>query len=198
MKNQILLLLGCLAFAWIIACQPDQKTPAGSADDIQAVAMTKADSIKRGEHLSHIMGCHDCHTPKMMTANGPAPDFSKAMSGHQAGTVLPAITDKSMIAPGQWALFTMDLTAAVGPWGTSFAANLTPHETGTKHWTIENFGKAVREGKSKGMDNGRMLLPPMPWQNYVNLSDEDLANLWQYIQSLTPIDNLVPAPLPPA
>ena len=200
MKNLRLLFLLLAAGALVYACQPAQKEDmtAENPDAPVAVTMTKADSVKRGEYLSHIMGCHDCHTPKMMTDKGPVPDQSRLLSGHPAGDQLPKITDKSMIAPGQWALFNSGLTAAVGPWGTSFSANLTPHATGTGNWTIENFSLALRHGKFKGLENGRMLLPPMPWQNYVNLSDEDLANLWQYIRSLPPIENVVPAPLPPA
>ncbi len=200
MKNLLigtwLLLSGIL----ILACQPDNKKLADDAMEMETEnpATTAEDSVKRGEHLSHIMGCHDCHSPKMMTDQGPVPDPSKLLSGHPASESLPAMPDKSVIAPGQWMLFNGGLTAAVGPWGTSFAANLTPHATGTGNWTLENFEKALRHGKSKGLDNGRMLLPPMPWPNYINLSDEDLANLWHYIRSLPPIDNVVPAPLPPA
>ena len=194
--SSFLLVAGILFFA----CQPDNKKLADDAVDTapENPAMTAEDSVKRGEHLSHIMGCHDCHSPKMMTDKGPVPDPSRLLSGHPAGEKLPAMPDKAVIAPGQWMLFNGGLTAAVGPWGTSFSANLTPHATGTENWTLENFDKALRHGKAKGLDNGRMLLPPMPWPNYINLSDEDLANLWHYIRSLPPIDNVVPAPLPPA
>ena len=51
------------------------------------------------------------------------------MMGYPSGDVLPEI-DKTEITPGKWALFNSDLTAAVGPWGISYSANLTPHETG--------------------------------------------------------------------
>lgn len=182
----------------IYSCQPNASTEHNMTEAKSATSMTLADSVKQGEHLSHIMGCHDCHTPKLMTDKGPALDPDRLFAGHPATEQLPAITDKAMIAPGQWMLFNGGLTAAVGPWGTSFSANLTPHETGTGNWTIENFGKALKEGKFKGLDNGRTLLPPMPWQNYANLSDEDLSYLWSYIRSLKPVDNLVPAPLPPS
>ncbi len=200
MKNLTLFSSLFVLGLFFLACQPANKTSedaGGQAADTKP-AMTKADSVKRGEYLSHIMGCHDCHSPKIMTDQGPVPDPDRLLSGHPAKESLPKITDKSMIVPGQWILSSSGLTAWVGPWGTSFTANLTPHMTGTGNWTLDNFSRAIRQGKFKGLENGRMLLPPMPWPQYAHLSDEDLANLWQYIRSLKPIDNLVPAPLPPA
>ena len=200
MKKLIFLLCLLTAGMIVYSCQPaDKATDANDMDEVQATPkMTLADSVKRGEHLSHIMGCHDCHTPKLMSDKGPALDMDRLLSGHPATEKLPVIADKSIVAPGQWYLMSSGMTAFVGPWGTSFAANLTPHVTGTGEWTLEQFGKALRQGKFKGLDNGRTLLPPMPWQNLVNLSDEDLANLWAYVKSLKPVDNIVPAPLPPS
>lgn len=157
---------------------------------------TEADDIKRGEYLVQTMGCHDCHSPKMMTPQGPVPDPKLLLSGHPANEALPPIADKSILKG--YALFTMGTTSAIGPWGTSFAANLTPDETGIGNWTLEQFGKALREGKSKGLENGRMLLPPMPWQNAQNLSDADLTAIWAYLRSIPPVKNVVPAPVPPA
>lgn len=55
----------------------------------------------------------------------------------------------------------------------------------------------MKEGKSKGLDSGRMLLPPMPWVGYASLTDEELEAIFNYLQSIEPIDNLVPTPLPP-
>lgn len=199
MKNQIFILILLVLGVFVFACQPQQ--PDAMADEETAAAeevkMTSADSVKQGENLSYFMGCHDCHSPKIMTDHGPVPDPERLMSGHPANEPLPKITDKSMVAPGQWILGNSGLTAWVGPWGTSFTANLTPHETGTGSWTIENFSRALRQGKYKGLENGRTLLPPMPWPHLTKLPDEDLAFLWAYLRSLKPIDNMVPAPLPP-
>ncbi len=202
MKN--LLLFVCLFSLGIffLSCQADNKTGPTASDQaavkpVAPAGMTKADSIKRGEYLVTTMGCNDCHTPKMMTAQGPAPDFSKLLSGHPASEVLPKMPDKSVIAPGQWMLMSPSLTAFVGPWGTSFPANLTPDATGLGNWTFENFDRAIRTGKHLGAENGRPVLPPMPWQNLVNLSKEDAANMWQYLKSIKPIENKVPNPLPP-
>lgn len=171
-----------------------QKTPGTTPADNSTAA---AELVKRGEYLVTIGGCNDCHSPKIMTAMGPAPDPKRLLSGHPAEEPLPAITDKKMIAPGQWALFSSGLTAAVGPWGTSFAANLSPDDTGIGNWTEAQFFKAIREGKSKGLDGTRPLLPPMPWFNFAKMSDEDLKAVFAYLKSLPPVQNVVPNPLLP-
>lgn len=177
------------------SCTEKESAPA-ETQAAEATAPSQADLVKRGAYLIQTMGCNDCHTPKMMTPQGPAPDAKRLLSGHPAEEQLAAIADKKIMK--DYALFNMSLTAAVGPWGTSFAANLTPDDTGLGNWTLEQFGKALREGKSKGMDGTRLLLPPMPWQNFVNLNDDDLAAMFAYLQSIPPVKNVVPAPLPPA
>jgi len=55
----------------------------------------------------------------------------------------------------------------------------------------------MQEGKSKGLESGRTLLPPMPWMGYKSLNDTELKSMFSYLKSLEPIDNLVPNPLPP-
>jgi hypothetical protein len=101
------------------------------------------------------------------------------------------------MAPGKWSAMTNDdLTAWAGPWGVSFAANLTPDKaTGLGAWTADQFIKTMRTGKHMGV--GRPILPPMPVQNVAALGDADLAALFAYLRSLKPIQNQVPAPLTP-
>ena len=90
-----------------------------------------------------------------------------------------------------------DMTAWVGPWGISFAANLTPDKaTGLGGWTEEMFIKTIRTGKHLG--TGRQILPPMPWPNYAQMSDDELKSMFAYLRSLPPVKNLVPQPIPPA
>ena len=157
--------------------------------------MTLNDSIKRGEYLVKTIGCHDCHSPKRMTERGPEEIPELALSGHQATDSLPSINSEAL--QNGWMLLTGDLTAAVGPWGVSFAANLTSDDTGIGNWTMDRWKKAMREGKLKGDNNGRMILPPMPWQNFAKLSDEDLESMFKYLKSTKPVENAVPAPIPP-
>jgi len=153
--------------------------------------------IKRGEYLVGFGGCNDCHTPKHMTPKGPEPDPSRLLSGHQATAKLPAIPEGA-IGPDKWGAITNnDLTAWVGPWGVSFASNITPDKnTGLGSWSEDMFIKTMRTGKHLGV--GRDLLPPMPWFGLAVLTDKDLRAIFAYLQSIKPIKNEVPQPIPPA
>ena len=163
-----------------------------------ASAQSAGKDVKRGEYLVNFGGCHDCHSPKVMTPNGPAPDKTRLLSGHPADSPLPPMPAGVVgPAPNQWgALINNDLTAWVGPWGVSYTANLTPDKiTGLGGWTAEQFIKTMRTGKHLGV--GRPLLPPMPWYNLAGLSDADLKAIFAYLRTLKPIKNQVPAPVPP-
>jgi hypothetical protein len=149
--------------------------------------------VARGKYLVEIMGCHDCHSPKLMGPNGPYLDPGRILSGYPADRPLPP----QPASHEGWALLNMDLTAAVGPWGTTFAANITSAESGIGNWTEEQFERALKKGLYKGLEGSRPLLPPMPWQNYVNMSKEDLSAVFAYLKSTTPVENVVPAPIAP-
>ena len=154
---------------------------------------TKA-QLDKGQYLVAIMGCRDCHSPKTMTAQGPAPDMAHDLSGHPASMPLGKISKESL---NDWVLFNMMNTAAVGPWGASFSANLTPDATGIGNWSEEQFIIALTEGKSKGVRTARPLLPPMPWQNYTSMKKEDVVAMFAYLKSLKPVQNAVPQPISP-
>lgn len=150
---------------------------------------------ERGKYLVEVGSCHDCHSPKVFTPQGPIPDTSRLLSGHRADSRLPALP-AGVLGPGRWGVLANDhLTAWAGPWGVSFAANLTPDATGLGNWTAEIFIATMRTGKHLG--TGRPILPPMPWFNYAKLTDEDLRAMFAYLQTLRPVSNLVPAPIPP-
>ena len=124
------------------------------------------------------------------------PDTTRLLSGHPASAKLPPVP-AGALGPDRWgALASPDLTAWAGPWGVSFAANLTPDETGLRHWTAEQFIQTMRTGKHLG--TGRAILPPMPWYDVGKLTDDDLRAVFAYLQSLKPVANRVPPPLPPA
>ena len=165
------------------------------AESSQAKAANE-EQIARGRYLVTTSGCHDCHSPKTMGPNGPIPHPMKLLSGHQADSELPEVPE-GVIGPDKWgALANQDLTAWVGMWGTSFASNLTPDKaTGIGAWTDEKFIEALRKGKHLG--TGRDLLPPMPWQMIGQMTDEDLKAIFAYLQSIKPIRNVVPQPIPP-
>lgn len=151
--------------------------------------------VERGKHLVEVSGCHDCHTPWKMGANGPEPDMSRMLSGHPEGMKLT----KPPKLEGSWMAATSpSFTAWVGPWGISYTANLTSDKNtgiGADVWTEALFIKAIREGKHYG--TARPILPPMPWPAYRNYSDDDLKAIFAYLRSTPPIANHVPDPVSP-
>src|SRR5262245_33382979 len=80
---------------------------------------------RRGEYLVRVVGCSDCHTPMKMGPQGPEPDMSRFLSGHPEHVgPLPAAQAQG---PWLWAGAATN-TAFAGPWGVSYAANLTPDQ----------------------------------------------------------------------
>jgi len=157
--------------------------------------LSVAQLVQKGEYLVTIMGCNDCHSPKEMGPQGPAVIADLMLSGYPAIRPFQKV-EPALIREG-WILFNADLTAAAGPWGVSFAANLTSDQTGIGNWTEENFRRALQEGKYKGLEVSRMLLPPMPWANFAGISNEDIKAIFQYLKSTKPVNNVAPLPISP-
>ena len=180
-----LLLFSIFAITFFISCEKPEST----------AEMTDQQIIERGKFLVTVGGCDDCHTPKNFGPKGPELAMNKRLSGHPSGTVIPPV-DTTLLH--QWAYLSHDLTMAVGPWGVSFSANLTPdNETGIGTWQPEMFINGMKTGKHLGVVNGRSILPPMPWQNLSELPDEDLMAMFLYLKSLPAVKNKVPDPMPP-
>jgi mono/diheme cytochrome c family protein len=158
--------------------------------------LSRTEQIARGKYMVTIGGCHDCHTPWIIQPDGkPGPDMSRALSGHPQDFV---IKTPAQLTSDRFAVAIAPTnTAYSGPWGVSFAANLTPDKmTGTGIWTFDIFKNTIRNGRHWGV--ARPLLPPMPWFNYREMTDEDLAAVFAYLRTLEPIHNEVPEPLPPS
>lgn len=68
--------------------------------------------------------------------------------------------------------------------------NITPDpETGAGAWTDDMLARAIREGIGH---DGRPLAPVMRYEDYKDMSDEDLASVVVYLRSLTPVRNPLP------
>lgn len=185
------LLIAAISVLWMLSLAGCGQ-PQGEA--ATPVAKTKEQLIERGKYLVTIGGCNDCHTTKVMADGVPQLDMNMHLAGHPAGAPMPKI-EPAVLRSG-WALMAMDGTCFVGPWGVSYAANLTPDmQTGIGAWQSETFISSMRNGKHLG--SGRPILPPMPWQGVAMMTDEDLNAMFTYLKSLKPVHNPVPAPLAP-
>lgn len=123
-------------------------------------------TVARGRYLSVTMGCGTCHTPGAMFGS---PDESRALSGSDLG----------------WQ----------GPWGVTFAPNLTPDkETGIGSWTTDQLLHALRTGQRP---DGTQMRPPMPWPNLTQLTVSDARALAAFLRSLPPVSHRVPEALGP-
>jgi mono/diheme cytochrome c family protein len=184
MKLKYLLPTSVLAFV-AVALLAGSSTKAKAKPEIQT-------QVQRGEYLVRAGDCSACHTPLKFGPNGPEPDMARFLSGHPEDTKLPPPDLK----PGPWFAATAGMTAWAGPWGISYAANITPDtNTGIGIWTEAMFLKAMRSGKHMG--DGRPILPPMPWQAVGSLNDEDLKAVFAYLQTVPAIKNRVPEPETP-
>jgi mono/diheme cytochrome c family protein len=81
----------------------------------------------------------------------------------------------------------------------AIAANITPAGH-VKDWTDEQLGKAIREGIRP---DGTLIGPPMPFEVYRGISDDDLASIVAYLRTVPAVENDPGAstyniPLPPA
>ena len=150
--------------------------------------IANANKVERGKYLVTIGGCNDCHTPFKLGPNGPEPDMTRMLSGHPQSVVMPPVA-----VPGpEWAWAgAATNTAFSGPWGTSYAFNLTPDEhTGIGIWNEEIFVNTIRTGRHWGV--ARPILPPMPWFNYRQMTDDDLRAVYAFLRSIPAVRNKVP------
>jgi mono/diheme cytochrome c family protein len=188
--SHLVLPSACALLALVSCSTPPAAPPAETTAAAPALSQ-----VERGEKLVIGGGCHDCHTPKILTPRGPEADMSRKLSGHPESAKITEPFKPQTGSP--WSVHTNDhLTAWSGAWGVSFAANLTPDQnTGLGIWTEQMFVDAIKMGKHMG--TSRPILPPMPWNWYGQLSEDDLKAMFAYLKSIPAISNRVPVPLGP-
>jgi mono/diheme cytochrome c family protein len=184
-RKTVVVLAALLAAAVLMAALAPRPAP-GSAE--------AAARVERGRYLVASIGCADCHAPKTLGADGPEPDMTRFLSGHPESDRMPA---PPQLPNGPWmAVASADLTAWSGPWGVSYAINLTPDaNTGIGSWSEDTFVKAIRTGRHMGV--ARPILPPMPWTAFRNLTEDDLRAIFAYLRTIPPVHNRVPEPIEP-
>lgn len=139
---------------------------ASAAKSSAGKGAASAAKAKRGEYLVTILGCNDCHTPGTFYGS---PDFTRRLSGSELG----------------WR----------GPWGVSYAANLTPDlDTGLGYWSEQQIVDALRTGINA---DGRTLTAAMPWMNFSIMTDDDAFAIAAYLKSIPAVSHAVPKPVPP-
>jgi len=159
-----------------------------------AADSTVTKRVERGRYLVSTSACNDCHTPLKMTERGPEPDMAHMLSGHPSSLKVPR-PPKLDDGPWTWVGAGTN-TAFAGPWGVTFTANLTPDQnSGLGIWTEDMFVRAIRTGRHMG--TSRQIMPPMPWQVYRNMTDEDLKSIYAYLRTIPPVSNHVPQYLEP-
>lgn len=120
--------------------------------------------LARGKYLvDGVMGCFGCHTDQDWSKPGAPPVAGKEGSGH-------VWSDQEM------------------PW--LVAPNITPDkETGAGNWSDDTMARAIREGIGH---DGRVLFPMMPYPDYRQMSDEDLASVIAYVRTVPSVRNQLP------
>ena len=90
-------------------------------------------------------------------------------------------SDRTILAGG---------TELKSDFGTFIAPNISPHpERGIGNWTLEQFATAMLEGTSP---EGRHYYPAFPYASYARMADQDVADLWAFLQTLPETDAVTP------
>jgi cytochrome c553 len=139
--------------------------------------------LARGQYLTEVAACFHCHSEP----NLAVPEYPVLPGRRGAGWEMPIPELGKVIAPN----ITSDPVTGIGA------------------WTDDEVARAVQEGVSR---DGSPLFPIMPYMNFRNLTDEDLASLVVYLRTIPPVSqvrerstlifplsvlvNVMPQPLP--
>lgn len=122
------------------------------------------DRVNYGRYLVTAGSCYDCHT--------------KQVKGKFVG---------EPFAGGFEFLF---------PDGSKLqSANITPHQTGIGSWTKEDFISRFRMYADSSYVPHKVqpgeFQSPMPWTFYAQMTEDDLAAMYDYLQTLKPVEQVV-------
>jgi mono/diheme cytochrome c family protein len=141
----------------------------------------------------------------MSTPSAPTEQRSAAPPTSKSNALTASSAEKEQVARGRYIATAADCIAChtapkvgapfaggyalVTPFGKLLSSNITPdRETGIGTWTEAQFTRAVRQGKGKDNEH---LYPAMPYNDYVKINDQDMHDLWAYMQTVAPVRNKV-------
>ena len=169
-KQVVKVFIVALALAGVILAAGYSLRKDGTRGSVKRLTFERTPArLERGRYLVEGPAhCFQCHSEVDWEKPGAQPKAGKK----GAGTVFPEESLPWLVAP-----------------------NITPDaETGAGAWTDEQFARAIREGIGH---DGRRLFPMMPYMNFRNMSDEDLASVITYVRSIEPVRNPLPKTMLP-
>lgn len=121
--------------------------------------------LEYGKYLATVSGCRMCHTP---TDDRGAPREGQEFSGGREFK---------------------------SPFGTVYSTNITPHATGLRGFSDDEFIDRFRHFRTKNaaVDVKPRDNTPMPWLEYAGMTDDDLLAIYAYLKSVPSIDHAVTA-----
>jgi cbb3-type cytochrome oxidase cytochrome c subunit len=75
----------------LVSCREQTKTT-----EMTQPTLSQEELIKRGAYIVNASGCHDCHSPKVMTSSGPEPDPERLLSGYRGQYALAKDPKRSL------------------------------------------------------------------------------------------------------
>lgn len=154
---------------------PPEVTPPIDPDVIPLPVdgFAETESAMRGRYLSAMASvCVDCHTPELVPGSFMF-DFDKVFGG---GRGFPAALFGYPVPPYPEVIFT---------------TNLTPHATGLEGYDQADVIRVMKEGLDKNGDGVCAPTHSGPSSPYAGLTDEDVADIANYVISLPPVDNAI-------
>ena len=161
---------------FVASCSSSNSSPASATAGASGTAgaanvpTATTGTVERGQYLvDHVLVCGVCHTPN---GTDGKPDLTKYLAGSRS----------------------YDFTDVDGTIVTVNAENLTSHNPeGLATWSDEQ----IRSALTVGIDDEHIsLYPIMPYPEYSALTKADVDSVIQYLRSIAPNDNVVPADYP--
>jgi len=129
------------------------------------------------------------HQPITEPVEAPDPSDKVAWGGYMA-TLTNCVECHTPLSPQGAPMMDLAFSGGrilEGPWGRVASHNITTDPSGIPHYDRDLFFKVMRTGHA----GARKLNDVMLWGYYKGLTDEDLDAIWEWIQTLPPVQHRV-------